>query len=99
VEQLTDYVKSEYAAERMSKIDRSDPKDFSQPFRLTLESAKARRGFTSLTDAEVYIPLDSMFRVLPYDARSRSRPTKKTQRRPIQQRSARSTTYCHSRSP
>src|SRR6185295_11764679 len=71
VEDLTDYVKSEYAAERMSKIERSDPKDFSQPFRLTLEGTKARRGFTSLTDAQLYIPIDGLFRVLPYDSRSR----------------------------
>jgi tetratricopeptide (TPR) repeat protein len=71
VDDLTDYVKSEYAAERMSKVDRSDPKDFAQPFRLTLEGTKARRGFTSLTDAEYYIPIDGLFRVLPYDSRSR----------------------------
>jgi tetratricopeptide (TPR) repeat protein len=71
VEQLTDYVKSEYAAERMSKLDRSDPKDFSQPFRLTLEGAKARRGFTSFADAQLYIPVGGMFHDLPYDSRSR----------------------------
>lgn len=71
VEDLTDYVKSEYAAERLAKVDRSDPKDFSQPFRLTLEGSKARRGFTSLTDAQVYIPIDGLFRALPYELRSR----------------------------
>jgi hypothetical protein len=71
VEQLTDYVKSEYAAERMSKLDRSDPKDFSQPFRLTLEGAKARRGYTSLTDVALYIPIGGLFRGLPYDSRTR----------------------------
>lgn len=71
VESLTDYVKSEYAAESMSKVDHSDSKDFSQPFRLTLEGAKARRGYTSLTDAQLYIVLDSLFRALPYDSRSR----------------------------
>ena len=71
MEELTDYVKSEYAAERMSRVERSDPKDFSQPFRLTLEGEKARRGYTSLADAQLYIPIDGMFRVLPRDLRSR----------------------------
>lgn len=72
-EDLTDYIKSEYAAERMSKSDRSDPKDFSVPFRLTLEGAKAKRGFTSIDDAVLYIPIDGMFRSLPGDFRTRER--------------------------
>jgi transglutaminase-like putative cysteine protease len=71
VEQLTDYMKTEYSAERMSKFDRSDPKDFSQPFRLTVEGAKAQRGFTSLTDARLYIPIGGLFHGLPYDLRTR----------------------------
>lgn len=70
-EDLTNYMKSEYAIERMGKIDRSDPKDFSQSFRLTLEGTQARRGYTSLSDAVLYIPVDGLFRVLPYDSRTR----------------------------
>ena len=70
VEQLTDYLKSEYSVERMSKLDRSDPKDFSQPFRLALEGEKAQRGYTTLTDAQLYIPIGGLFRGLPYDSRT-----------------------------
>ncbi|HTU66772.1 MAG TPA: DUF3857 domain-containing protein [Steroidobacteraceae bacterium] len=72
-EELTDYIKSEYSAERMSKSDRSDPKDFAVPFRLTLDGEKASRGYTSLNDAVLYIPIDGMFRTLPYDFRTRER--------------------------
>src|SRR5262249_54015802 len=48
-----------------------DPKDFSQPFRLTLEAVKSQRGFTSLSDSLLYIPIDGLFSPLPYDMRSR----------------------------
>jgi tetratricopeptide (TPR) repeat protein len=55
----------------MSKAERSEPKDFAVPFRLTLEGAKARRGYTSLRDAVLYIPIGDLFRSLPYDFRTR----------------------------
>jgi transglutaminase-like putative cysteine protease/tetratricopeptide (TPR) repeat protein len=72
-ENLTDYVKSEYLAERLEKLTRSDPKDFSQPFRLTLEGARAARGSTSLREAIAYIRMDSIFNNLPSELRTRER--------------------------
>jgi transglutaminase-like putative cysteine protease len=71
IESLTDYVKGQYSAERLEKLDRSDPKDFDTPFRLTLEGSKARRGYTSLSDALVYIPIEGLFESLPADLRTR----------------------------
>ncbi|HTD13012.1 MAG TPA: DUF3857 domain-containing protein [Steroidobacteraceae bacterium] len=64
-ENLTNYIKSQYVAERLDRVDRSNPKDFSQPFRLTVESARARRGDTGLSEAAVYIPLGGLFSGLP----------------------------------
>jgi transglutaminase-like putative cysteine protease len=45
---LTSYVRSQYLAERLDKLDRSDPDDLSHQFELVLESNRAKRGFTDL---------------------------------------------------
>lgn len=68
---LTDYVKTEYLAARLDKLDSSDPKNFSRPFRLTLESSDARRADTSLSQAVAYIRRDGLLNYLPYDLRTR----------------------------
>jgi transglutaminase-like putative cysteine protease/Flp pilus assembly protein TadD len=68
---LIAYFKSEYDAEKLDGLERSDPKDFSQAFRLTLESKRAERGYTNLTEASVYIPLGGLFSNLPSELRTR----------------------------
>jgi len=73
---LSDYFKGEYAAEKLEQLDRSDPKDFSKPFSLTLSGSKARRGYTELRDAVLYIPVDGLFGVVPKDLKTREATAK-----------------------
>jgi transglutaminase-like putative cysteine protease/Flp pilus assembly protein TadD len=63
--QLTEYIKNQYLAEKLDRMDRSDPGDFAKPFQLTLETKKARRGYTDLRDAVAAIRLESIFERLP----------------------------------
>jgi tetratricopeptide (TPR) repeat protein len=70
-ENLTDYFKSEYRAEKLDHLERSDPKDFSQLFRLTLEGRRAERGYTNLTEASAYIPIGGLFASLPSELKTR----------------------------
>ncbi|MBS1839235.1 MAG: DUF3857 domain-containing protein [Acidobacteria bacterium] len=62
---LTDYIKSEYLADKLEKTERSDPKNLSKPFRLSIETGKGKRGSTDLDSAVVAIRLDSLFSRLP----------------------------------
>ena len=64
-EGLRGYVKSEYVSEDLSKVDRTDPADLSQPFKLTIACEKARRGYTELESAQAAIRVDRMFQFLP----------------------------------
>jgi transglutaminase-like putative cysteine protease/Flp pilus assembly protein TadD len=68
---LTTYVKSQYLAEKLDRLDRSDPTDFSRQFELILESNKARRGFTDLNTAVAAIRLDTLFARLPSELQQR----------------------------
>ena len=70
-EGLNNYVKSQYLAEKLDRMDRSDPSDFSRPFELILESQKAKRGFTDLENAVAAIRLESLFSRLPSDMQQR----------------------------
>jgi tetratricopeptide (TPR) repeat protein len=70
-ENLTDYFKSEYRAEKLDHLERSDPRDFSQSFRLTLDSKRADRGYTNLTEASAYIPIGGIFASLPSELKTR----------------------------
>lgn len=68
-ENLASYVKSQYLAEKLDKLDRSDPDDLSHQFELVLESDRAKRGFTDLEIAVAAIRLDGLFYRLPVDLR------------------------------
>lgn len=68
---LTDYVQVQYLAEKLDRMDRSDPGDFSKQFELTLETLKARRGYTELQSAVAAIRLESLFDRLPEQLRQR----------------------------
>jgi transglutaminase-like putative cysteine protease/Flp pilus assembly protein TadD len=64
-ENLSNYVKAQYLAEKLDRIDRSNPSDLSSQFELTLECAKAKRGYTDLTNAVAAIRLEGLFGRLP----------------------------------
>ena len=70
-ENLTDYVKNQYLAEKLDRSERTDPKDFQQPFTLVLESKRAMRGYTDLNEANTYIEIDNLFNGLPNELKTR----------------------------
>jgi transglutaminase-like putative cysteine protease len=70
---LTSYVKSQYLAEKLDKLDHSDPDDLSHQFELVLESDRAKRGFTDLEIAVAAIRLDGLFYRLPVELRERQK--------------------------
>ncbi len=72
-EELTDYVKSEYLAEKLDRIDRSDPTDLSKQFELVLESDRAKRGVTDLNIAAAAIRFEGLFSRLPSNLRQREK--------------------------
>jgi transglutaminase-like putative cysteine protease/tetratricopeptide (TPR) repeat protein len=73
-ESLTSYMKSQYLAEGLDRMDRSEPKDFSKPFELVLESKKAGRGDTDLSSAVAAIRLEGLFYQLPNELKIREDP-------------------------
>jgi tetratricopeptide (TPR) repeat protein len=64
-EGLTNYVKSQYISEKLTKVERTDPADLSKQFELTLGCEKAKRGYTDLDSAEAAIRVESLFQNLP----------------------------------
>jgi transglutaminase-like putative cysteine protease/Flp pilus assembly protein TadD len=64
-EGLTNYVKSQYIAEKLVSAERTDPADLSRQFELTLKCEKAKRGYTGLDGAQAAILLDGLFQRLP----------------------------------
>lgn len=64
-EGLTNYVANQYLAERLDKVSTSDPADITEQFTLTLESDRARRGFTDLDSSGIAIRFDTLFNPLP----------------------------------
>lgn len=72
-DKLTDYVKNQYLAEKLDRIDRSDPNDLSRQFELVLECDRARRGSTDLDSAAAAIRFEGLFSRLPEDLRQREK--------------------------
>jgi tetratricopeptide (TPR) repeat protein/transglutaminase-like putative cysteine protease len=70
-DRLTDYVKGQYAAEKLTSIERTDPTDLSRQFEITLACEKAKRGYTGLDNAQAAIRLDALFQRLPEELRRR----------------------------
>ena len=70
-ESLTNYVKNQYLAEKLDRMDRSDPTDFSKQFEIVLEIKKAKRGFTELDTAVGAIRLEGLFSRLPDELQRR----------------------------
>jgi Flp pilus assembly protein TadD len=68
---LTNYVKMQYVADKLTKVERSDPADLSRQFELTLVCEKAKRGYTDLDSAVAAIRVDSLFLHLPEELKRR----------------------------
>jgi Domain of Unknown Function with PDB structure (DUF3857)/Transglutaminase-like superfamily len=68
---LSEYVQAQYLAEKLDRMERSDPGDFSKQFELTLETMRAKRGYTDLQSAVAAIRLESLFDRLPEELRQR----------------------------
>ena len=62
---LTDYVKTEYLADKLTRFERTDPMNLSEAFQLTIEAAPAKRGFTDLGSGVAAIRRESLFYYLP----------------------------------
>ncbi|MGD0129951.1 MAG: DUF3857 domain-containing protein [Terriglobia bacterium] len=69
---LSNYVRSMYLAEKLDRFHRSDPADLSVPFELVLESDKAKRGFTDLESSAAVIRLEGLFSSLPRELQRRA---------------------------
>ena len=72
-EELTSYMKSQYMAEKLDRMDCTDPHELSRQFELVLESNRARRGATDLDSAAAAIRLEGLFSRLPADLRQREK--------------------------
>ncbi len=85
---LRDYVKSQYLAEKLDRVERSDPNDLSNQFQLILESAKAKRGFTELNSSTAAIRLEGLFYRLPDELQKRADDESKNQEPEKEKRTA-----------
>lgn len=74
---LAEYMKSQYLAEGLDRMDRSDPHKLTSEFELQLESSHARRGFTALDGAAAVIRYEGLFGALPKPLRVREDPDAK----------------------
>lgn len=74
---LTEYVQNMYLAEKLERMERSDPRDLAKQFQLVLEAGKAKRGVTDLDNAAAAIRIEALFERLPNDLRQREKEGKK----------------------
>ncbi len=74
---LTNYVKSQYIAEKLGTVERTDPGDLTKQFELTISCEKAKRGYTGLTDAEAAIRYEALFFRIPEDLTRKEDASKK----------------------
>lgn len=70
-ENLADYAKHDADVDSLEDLVRSDPKDFSRPFRLRFEGKRPKYGETTLTEAAAYINIDGLFSGLPAELKTR----------------------------
>jgi transglutaminase-like putative cysteine protease/Flp pilus assembly protein TadD len=90
---LTEYLQNQYLAEKLDRIDRTDPRDFSKQFQLILETRKGRRGYTDFQDAVAAIRLESLFDRLPFDLREPEPDQEKIAQSGIKPKKARTADY------
>jgi tetratricopeptide (TPR) repeat protein len=70
---LKTYLESEYLAEKLVRMERTDPDDLSNQFRLVLEAGGAKRGFTDLESSVAAIRLENLFYKLPQELLEREK--------------------------
>ena len=70
-EDLDNYVKSEFDAERLEKVEAADPQDLSQPYWLKVRAEHMQHAGTQANDAVVYLRPDNVFGSLPAELRTR----------------------------
>jgi Flp pilus assembly protein TadD len=75
---LKDYIANEYLSERLERINRSDPDDFSKQLQLVIEAGQAKRGYTDLDSASAAIRLESLFYRLPEELKQRQTEAEKS---------------------
>jgi tetratricopeptide (TPR) repeat protein/transglutaminase-like putative cysteine protease len=76
-ESLKNYMKNQYLATDLDRMERTDPSDFSRQFELTLVSKKSKRGFTDLVIAVAAIRLEGLFSRLPTELQQKPAPEEK----------------------
>lgn len=74
---LKGYISNEYISEKLTRWERSDPRDLSKSFQLVLEAGAAKRGFTDLDSSFVAIRVESLFDRLPGELREREKEPEK----------------------
>jgi transglutaminase-like putative cysteine protease/tetratricopeptide (TPR) repeat protein len=74
---LKDYVKNQYLAEKLVRIERSNPADLSKYFQLVIEAGEAKRGFTDLESAAVAIRMETLFYRLPDELQQKEKVAEK----------------------
>ena len=72
-DELANYAKGQYLAEKLDRIDHSDANDLSKQFELVLECDRAKRAVTDLNIAVAAIRLEGLFSRLPSDLRQRQK--------------------------
>ena len=74
---LQNYIKEQYLADKLTRIERSDPAELSKQFALEIEVGDAKRGFTDLESAVAAIRLESLFYKLPGELQEREKEARK----------------------
>jgi len=68
---LTNYMKAQYLADKLDRMEPSGTSDLSKPFQVVLESQKSKRGFTDLDSAVAAIRYEGLFNQLPAELQRR----------------------------
>jgi len=64
------YIKDAYATDSLLSMEKTDPADLEKPFIVTF-TAKGKRGYTDIDNAQVYVPYAGIFDDLPLYFRTR----------------------------
>lgn len=75
---LKDYIANEYLSEKLTRMERSDPRDLHKPFELVIEASAAKRGATDLESAVAAIRLESLFYRLPNELQQQEKEADKS---------------------
>lgn len=71
--ELAAYMKAQYLADKLDRVEASNPSDISKQFTLVLESKSAKRGATDLESSAAAIRLEGIFSRLPSSLQEREK--------------------------